>query len=312
MKENLELFLAKLSATLNLLWGNIDSVTTLNAARGYIDYKKTVNRKLELYLNHELELNLPDSWIKALRSHNIFYSYCFGLFKLMPAIMLYQGYHVAVLMSESFKFRESAYFQQLVDQCKRLNGIEPDILFLSHRENNLLFRMNSLLKMGYKIIFFIDGNKGFVEGSDKNLYVTPFKNTHLRFHQGFAWINYLQKKDVLHGLLLREHDGIVDCIHLMDKVEFDLEKPAYVCSVMNIVLRHLESLIQLDNVHKWNALLSVYKWSRFLNDNSGITHPMTKHFYTSFSLGENEYYILDHLTFNVYPVSEKIYQDLKV
>ena len=144
MRDNVELFTAKLSATLNLLWGVTDPSVIFKIAKSYIDYKQYLNVQLEQYIKKELILSIPGSLTDTLRLNNIFYSYCFGLFKIVPMIILAEGYPVAVLMSESLKSRQSAYFHKLKEQYIRKNGWNTDILFLSHLESNLLFKIKYL------------------------------------------------------------------------------------------------------------------------------------------------------------------------
>jgi hypothetical protein len=81
---------------------------------------------------------------------------------------------------------------------------------------------------------------------------------------------------------------------------------------MNVVIQNLDTLIQLDNVHQWDALPSVYKWIKPQCIEKEINHPTTKDFYTSFCIGRNEYYILSHRTFMVYPTNKEIYNKLKI
>lgn len=220
MNEKEELFTAKLSAILNLLWGISETSTIVQIARAYTQHKLTANIKLKQYLEKKFTIKLPDSWLNALKSHNIFYSFCYGLFKLVPATILAQGFPVAILMSEELKFRQSDYFMQLAELNLGQNRWNTDIRFLSHRDENLLFKMKTLINSGYKIIFFIDGNKGIEQPlNNKNLYETTFKQSTLLFHQGFAWLSYLYKTDIIHGLIITSDNNDIKCKHLGDNIE---------------------------------------------------------------------------------------------
>jgi len=227
MKQNYELFIAKVSATLNLLWGITDSSVILRIAKEYVNYKQSINKQLEFFLENKA-LNVPETFIKALSTNNIFYSFCFGWFKIVPAMILAQGYPVAVLMSDSLKSRQADYFNVLSHKRLKQNGWNTDILFLSHRDPNLLFKMNSLIKSGYKILFYVDGNKGNVDNSFKNMYETTFKWTsNVLFHQGFAWINFLNKSDVLNGLVITSRGNDLVCKHWENQMDKSLHKHEY-------------------------------------------------------------------------------------
>lgn len=311
MKEYEELFIAKLAATLNILWGITDSNNILEIAKKYIEYKHSIDATLEDYLERKLQLNLPYSWFKAIETHSIFYSYCYGLFKLVPLTFLAAGFPVAILMSDNIKTKQAEYFNKLSKLWLHQNGWCTDFKLLSHKDENLLFKMRTLIEMGYKIIFFIDGNKG-IEKSEKNLYKVSFKQSNFLFHQGFGIFNYLYKSDTLHGLSIANNNGNIVCRHWVDSVNSYLPKQEYTGTVIKITISNLDMLIHPDNVHQWDALLSLYKWKKHEKMFQKTNYPISKQFYTSFKIGKNEFYILNHQTFMVYPTDEKTYHKLRI
>jgi hypothetical protein len=131
------------------------------------------------------------------------------------------------------------------------------------------------------------------------------------FHQGFAWLNYLLNVNVIHGLVITCIEEKISITHWSDTVDSTLQKQTYISTVMAAIVQHLDTLIQLDNVHQWDSLLSLYKWKQS-QIKSEICRPISKEFYTSFCLEGNEYYLLEYDTFKVYPTDRKTYLNLKL
>ncbi|GEM_PF-2828115 len=311
MKNYEELFIAKLAAILDTLWGITDSAVILKVAEKYIKYKQSTNLTLEKYLDNKLSVDIPLSWYKAIEVHNIFYSYCFGLFKLVPLTFFTAGYPVAILVSDSLRSRQSPYFEKLRERRLPWNNQSITFKLIGHKDSNLFFKIKSLISQGYKIIFFVDGNKG-IENTQKNLLNIQFKRTNIMFHQGFGMINYLYKSNILNGLCITNNADKIIGEHFVDHINSSLIKLDYIPSIINTVVKNLDTLIQPESVHQWDALLSIYKWKNNNNELDTFKQPVTKKFYTSFSISKNEFYILNHKSFMVFPTDEKTYNKLKI
>lgn len=294
---------AKLEVTLHKILSVNDRMVVSDIYDKYAEYQRSIYSQLQDFSLDTISEQDLERLKKKLETQSLFYSYCFDRYNLLPSLLLSLGYDVVILVSDALVDTLKDFFEQ---EIKRLSSSVKRVLnvrFLTITTPNLLFQLKQEATKGSKVVMFVDGNKGNTQQKESNLLITDFKGHKIYFHQGFSLLNYILGNDSVIGILVRGDNGSLNIEILEDKADRSLNLKSYMLFVTNLLVRHLENLIQPDNVHLWNNLLSVYEWFIIDEGVEGMGH-------IPFKVGKKEYYAIEYDTFKVYPLSKKEYLTL--
>lgn len=246
---------------------------------------------------------------EVLGKHSVFYSFCFGYYKLLAVLIALQGYKVIVLVEERVYNSQIAIFRQLMDVFGERFNKSIEIELLTHKDINIIYKLKSRLNDKHcKIIVYVDGNKGNLEKSD-NLQDYTFKGCKINFHQGYATLCWLLKQEKICGLICSMRDRKLT-IDIMESGLIRLSaRKDYLFAVTLNILNNLDSLLTISNIYQWDALVSVYQWFD-VDDNYAEFDESIPQLYIPFIL-EREFYALNRNNFMVYCIDKKKYNDLR-
>jgi len=271
----------------------------------YKKHRIEADSMVSVFDEHSVDFRTIRTNRDMLEKHSLFYSYCFDHYKFLPVIMAMLGYKVSVLIEDRIRNKQVPIFDNIIKTLSRRTGMSICVDFLTDKDPNVILRMRSKANSNHKIIVFVDGNKG---GSDKedNLLKCRFKGEDILFRQGFGLLCHSLHVGSVCNVMCRKGGGGLLTI---DTSEYVLESTTehgrvYVEEVSRFVVKHLENVITLENIHKWDALVSLYQW---------LPNGMAKENGTSAHIPfeiDNEYYLLNSCDFSVRETDKKTFREI--
>jgi hypothetical protein len=304
IKKRNEYIYAKLNVTLRKILDVSGKEKVLEIYDKYIDYQKRIYMQLQ---NFELvNVSNQDLYIlkRTLENQSLFYSYCFDHYNLLPPLLVSLGYKVVILVSDTLLKNMKNFIDKEIERYLIKTGKNVSLLFLTNTTTNLLFKLKQEVEKGSKVLMFVDGNKGSFKEKKNNLLLTDFKGHKILFHQGFGVLSYILGYDTLTGILIRSDKSKIRIKILNNNIDRGLNLKKYIALASELLVKHLDNTLHLDNIHLWNSLLSVHEWFVISDDIEGDE-------YVPFKLGNREYYAIEHDTFKIYPIEKKEYMILK-
>ncbi len=302
-----EFMVAKLAITLDKFMGLNSTSIILDIAQKHNEYRVSLNEQLIHFDGTCINVESLEKLRKILKETSLVYSYCFDHYTLLPSIILSLGYNVTILLSDELYNKKSEFFFTIKEDLSKLLGRQTKVNFLTNKTPNLLLKLRAAIESETKVIMFVDGNKGSANDKLENTHTTTFKGQNVFFHQGFAFLNYMLKYDSMVGILPTRQSTEIELKFLVDKLDKSLEKKDYIIAATEKLVRNIDTLITIDNIHLWNTLSTVYQWL-ILSEKE--IHESAESRYYPFRL-TGEYYAIEYDTFEVYPIKKKDYEQLK-
>lgn len=307
--KDIDLTVAKFNATVFKLFGDSSIHIAKEIFENYCSHKILSDNFVASFDVDSMEDISLEHLNQILEEHSIFYSFCFGYYKLLAVLIALQGYKVTVLVEERVYNNQIAVFHQLIDVFEKRFNKSIEVELLTHKDINIIYKLKSRLNDKHcKTIVYVDGNKGNLDKSN-NLQSYTFKGCKINFHQGYATLCWLLKQEKICGLICRMRDKKLTIDVMESGFIKVLTRKDYAFSVTSIILDNLTSLVTLRNIHQWDALVSVYQW--FVVDENDVEFDETvPHQYIPFVLG-HEFYALNRDNFMVHCIDKKKYNGLR-
>lgn len=254
-----EFIIAKVAVTLKRIM-NIDSMSTiLDICQKHNKYKISLHEQLMSFDGENIDETSIKEMKEILEEHSLLYSYCFDYYTLLPAIIAFLNYEVIILVSEGLYEEKKEYFSNIDNTISKILGRRIKVNFLTNKTPNLLFKLKAAIKANTKVIMYVDGNKGSSNDKLENVHITRFKGNDIFFHQGFSFLSYMLKSESIVGVVPTMIENEIVLKLFIDQQNVALQKKEYIASVTETLVRNIDNIITVDNIHKWNNLLSVYQ-----------------------------------------------------
>lgn len=296
---------AKLYATLNYFFGY-----SLKEVRKIINlyelYRLRINDMQNVIQKYDLRKSLSNEAVAILNTNNVFYSFCFGFYKWLPAILAVNGYKTIVLVSNPVYESQHDIIMHGIHllECKYGRRMPIEILGIGNR--NILFTLRNKVAQGYKVIVFVDGNMGITEST----YVSgkySINNRPIEFHSGYGCLIHMTKQQYIYGLIC---DGQNNSLSVKIFQHLVPQAPSLRDKFKNINHMILDDLRQTID-HKeflWDCIPSLYQWAIIDDDKRG---------YTSLSniypfVMEQKLYAINLTNFMVFPIPVWAYIYLRI
>jgi hypothetical protein len=178
--EGYEFDIAKLVITMHKFFGVESIPDILGLYDKHLEYRRQVFRSLSDFNSSNIDIDSLQDLKEILETNSILYSFCFDQYVLLPPLLSVLGYETIVLISTGL-YKERDYFSQMKNNFAKNWKEEAKVHFLSNDTSSLLFKLRNAVKANYKIIIYVDGNKGNAKDNMSNVHFSKFKGQNVYF-----------------------------------------------------------------------------------------------------------------------------------
>jgi hypothetical protein len=307
--HKIDITLAKLYATIPKLFNNCSPKSVRKLYNDYCKYKIRSDKFVIDFNLDAIDKSSLEELRTILKKESLFYSYCFDYYKYLPVIIALQGYSVTVLLGDRVYHNQIEVFNKLIQSLEIKFNKKINITLLPHNSINIIYKLKSLLSMEQnKIIIYVDGNKGLLD-NDKHLFICKLKKCKILFHKGYAMLCWLLRMKETYGLICKYSNEKLLIQIINDNFRAIKNKDEYIDTLSQCLINNLSSLLDISNIHKWDALVSVYQWFVIEKESKSFDKSSVD-LYVPFYF-DMQYYALDKKCFVVYPINKKMYLHLQ-
>lgn len=269
----------------------------------YKKYKLETDKLVSVFNDDIIHINSLESNLGNIKKHSLFYSFCFDCYKYIPIIIALQGYKVSVLIEDRIYNEQIHTFNHIISSISKRIGKPINVEFITNKDAGIILKLKARINSNYKVIVFADGNKGS-NNKVENLLQCKFKQNKVLFHQGFGLLCYLLKQDSICNVICKQDGDKLFLETKEDKLESKIQdRYDYIKEVTTIVVKNIDRTITLENVHRWDALVSLYQWlPQDQTDSSTLSD------YIPFIL-DKEYYLLNKNNFLVKQTEKNVFKE---
>ncbi len=295
----------KILATLAKFF-NVDSFAISEAEmifESYKKYKLETDNLVSAFSEDIMDINSLNSSLSNIKDYSLFYSFCFDYYKYIPIIIALQGYKVSVLVEDRIYNEQIHILNHIIGSISKRIGKAIDVEFITNKDTGIILKLRARISSNYKVIVFADGNKGS-NNKVENLLQCQFKGNRVLFHQGFGLLCYLLKQDSICNVICRKDGHKLFLETKEDILESTIkDRHSYIREVTTVVVKNIDRIITLGNVHRWDALVSLYQWLPQDQTDSSILSD-----YIPFIL-DKEYYLLNKNNFLVKEIGKNAFKE---
>lgn len=296
---------AKLYATLNYFFGySLKEVRKI--IKLYERYRLRINDMQNVIQKYDLQKSLSNEAVAILNTNNVFYSFCFGFYKWLPAILAVNGYKTIVLVSNSvYKSQYDIIMHGIrLLECKYGREMPIEILGIGNR--NILFTLRNKVTQGYKVIVFVDGNMGITESTSVSSEYSI--NTHpIEFHSGYGCLIFLTKQRHICGLICDEQNNELSIKIFKHSVPQSPDIREHLRNINHMILDDLMLTVE----HKeflWDCIPGLYQWAVIDDAKKGYASLSSLYPFVM----EQKLHAINLTNFMVYPIPIWLYLYLRM
>jgi lauroyl/myristoyl acyltransferase len=250
----------------------------------------------------------------------IFAAFHFGSYRMITSYLLYQGFKVVLIVEDTVYNTQRTEIDADFEQIKLFaNKNESNLILLNVSDVSSIFRLKKMLKEGYVLVVYMDGNTGLKKNVDleKECFEIDFLKSSIFVRKGILELAYIMNASVVPVVSKYvENDRII--LNFFNKIEaFSFKnRSEFVKTTLKLLYAILEDFIY-KNPEQWECWLYMHKW--FLRNK---IHPYEKNAdalqykfnhkrYSLFKMNENSY-IFDLYSYRIHPISMDCYNNLKI
>jgi hypothetical protein len=266
-------------------------------------------RKMSLYqhLSH-LDVERPDalnqlnllgwnvSWVSQMKENPGLIT-CFhtGAYRLVNQLLAREGLRYVLLLSKQTIQREGKIFLE----AYKKHAPKGSFLLLDAELSSSIFKIGHLLKAGYNILVYPDGNVGAASGT-ANLHKIPFLKHRLLVRTGVPFLAHLYKKPI-YQLNSRRLDALTVKYDGFSCLLPEAPRQQFVRQSLKSLYRPLQQLL-LHDAAQWTCWPQVHS---HMADAKRLKTKLENPAYWAIFKQSNQFFLFDKRRYLSYPIDQK-------
>ncbi|MDD2277890.1 MAG: hypothetical protein PHF25_08395 [Candidatus Margulisbacteria bacterium] len=256
----------------------------------------------------------------SILSPTVFATFHYGSYRVINSYLLKYGFKVVLIIDEHAYNTQKQKIEDSYNKLKLYaNQNNSDYIILNVKDSSSIFRLKELLKNGYALIVYLDGNTGSLKGKNfkKGYEYLNFLAGNINVKNGIAVLSYLLKATIIpvithwdkdENIYINFHRDIKSTDYSNNRF-FIEDSIAKLYSILeNSVKNTPEQWECWSYIHEWFERNKSYPYK--IQNTSTLKLIFNEDRYSLFSL-KNEYYFFDKYSYRAFPLDIDTYLKLK-
>jgi len=270
--------------------------------------------KVSITNNSSLELT------SSILTPTVFATFHYGSYRVINSYLLKYGFKVVLIIDEHAYNTQK---QQIEDSYNKLkiyaNQNNSDYIILNVKDSSSIFRLKKLLKNGYVLIVYLDGNTGSLKGKNfkKGYTNLNFLAGNINVKNGIAVLSYLLKATIIpvmthwdkdENFNINFHKEIKSTDYSNNRL-FIEDSISKLYSILESYVKNIPEQWECwSYIHEWFERNKSYPYK--IQNTSDLKWILNEERYSLFSL-KNEYYFFDKYSYRGFPLDIDTYLKIK-
>jgi lauroyl/myristoyl acyltransferase len=270
--------------------------------------------KINIHNNSSIDFTSP------LPNPTIFATFHYGSYRIINSYLLKYGFKVVLIIDEHAYNTQKQKIEDSYEKLKSYaNQNNSDYIILNVKESSSIFRLKELLKNGYVLIVYIDGNTGSLKGKNfnKGYMNLAFLESRINVKNGIAVLSSLLKATIIpvmtywdksENINMNFHNDIIVNDYSNNKIFIEGSITKIYSILEHYVKRTPEQWECWSYIHEWFKRDKLYPYK--VQNTNDLKFIFNEERYSLFAL-KNEYYFFDKYSYRGFPLGIDTYLKIK-
>lgn len=285
----------------------IKIITTMRLREFDLTDLHKISNKLSTIKDNEL--------FKEVDKPKIYITCHLGFCKASISLLILNGVkNIALVVDESTYKNQASTILAINDKFKNAFGLDNELKIINVEKPNTALEMMQLIKSGFSLFAYIDGNSGYkgVYNKEKTIEI-PFLSSAISSRTGLSTIAYFMDIPIIPFVAYYSEDGMVPHIKFFDQLKRDNTKD--IVTFTEVTTKRLYGLFEhyIEKFYdQWESWFYIHKYlpkeilaaeNISLNINSLTKEDFNQGNYSVFKIDE-DHYLFNRISFSVFPISQ--------
>ena len=266
-------------------------------------------------ISNKLSTTKENALFKQVDQPKIYITCHLGFCKASISLLILNGVkNIALVVDESTYKNQASTILAINEKFKNAFGLDNELKVINVEKSNTALEMMQLIKNGFSLFAYIDGNSGYkgVYNKEKTIEI-PFLSSTISSRTGLSKIAYFMNVPIVPFVAYYSENGMVPHIKFFDQIKKDKTKEmeAFTEDTTKKLYEFFEHYIE-KFYDQWESWFYIHKYlpkeilaaeNISLNVNSLTKVDFKKGTYSVFKIDE-DHYLFNRISFTVFPISQ--------
>lgn len=250
----------------------------------------------------------------------VFATFHYGSYRVINSYLLKYGFKVVLIINEHAYSSEKRKIEDSYNKLKiYANQNNSDYIILNVKDSSSIFRLKELLRNGYVLIVYLDGNTGLLKGRNfkKGYTNLNFLEGNINVKNGIAVLSYILQATIIPVITQWDKDENINIsFHKEIKSTDYSNRRLFIEETITKLYSILENSVKIIP-EQWECWSYIHEWFErdkihpyIIQNTIALKWIFNEERYSLFSI-RNECFFFDKFSYRAFPLDMETYLEIK-